>query len=132
MSGYNTKQRRLLIEYLSQHTDEALSAKQIASALEHNNVSLSAVYRNLTALEKSGVVKKSTLSSGREACYQYIDNDKCKGHLHLSCQKCGKIFHLNIKDSDVFVKSLAENEMFAVDKASTVVYGTCNDCVNKG
>lgn len=128
--SYSTKQRRLLLDYLSNHTDEKLSARQIAFALSHEDISLSAVYRNLSALEKTGAIKRSEVSNSREVFYQYIDSDHCKEHLHLSCNKCGKIFHMNAKDSNAFIKIIAENEMFAVDRARTVVYGICKNCQN--
>lgn len=130
MSSYNTKQRKLLLEYLSAHPDEKLSARHIAVALTDQGISLSAVYRNLAALEKSGMVKRCGISGSREVFYQFICTENCKEHLHLSCKQCGRIFHLNATDSDIFVKKLAENEFFAVDKAQTVVYGICKNCRN--
>ena len=51
MSRYSTKQRKSLLAYLSAHPDELLSTRQIADALQHEKISLSAVYRNLSELE---------------------------------------------------------------------------------
>ncbi len=128
MQEYKTRQRRLLTEYLSQHPDEKLSVKQIAAALAGEGISLSAVYRNLSALENSGMVKKCGIKGGREVFYQYMDIQQCREHLHLSCKKCGKIFHLNTKDSDAFVNVIAGSEGFVVDKVKTIIYGTCREC----
>lgn len=128
MPAYSTKQRKLLLDYLSQHTDEKLSAKQIAFALRDKSISLSAVYRNLSVLEKAGAIKRYGVSESREIIYQFIDEKNCKEHLHLSCKKCGRIFHLNSKDSEIFIKIIADNESFTVDRAKTVVYGICKDC----
>lgn len=41
MAKYLTRQRRQLLEYLSKHTDEQMTARQIAEALETNQISLS-------------------------------------------------------------------------------------------
>ena len=51
MAKYLTRQRKRLLEYLSEHTDEQMTARQIADALTADNISISAVYRNLSALE---------------------------------------------------------------------------------
>ena len=51
MPSYSTRQRKVLLAYLSQHPDELLSARQIADALADEKISLSAVYRNLAQLE---------------------------------------------------------------------------------
>ena len=49
---YMTKQRKALLSYLSSHADEKLSAKQLEEALCCEGISISAVYRNLSELEK--------------------------------------------------------------------------------
>ena len=51
MHSYSTRQRKVLLSYLSQHPDELLSARQIEDALADKKISLSAVYRNLAQLE---------------------------------------------------------------------------------
>ena len=67
MPKYMTKQRKALIEYLSNHTDEQLSARQIASDLADQEISLSAVYRNLSEMKDEGLLKICPKSGSREA-----------------------------------------------------------------
>ena len=62
MSRYSTKQRKSLLAYLSAHPDELLSTRQIADALQHEKISLSAVYRNLSELEAEEKVRRGILS----------------------------------------------------------------------
>lgn len=57
MAKYLTRQRRQLLDYLSWHTDEQMTARQIADALTQENISLSAVYRNLSDLEADGAAQ---------------------------------------------------------------------------
>ena len=54
MAKYLTRQRKRLLEYLSAHTDEQISARQIAEDLAADQISISAVYRNISALEDKG------------------------------------------------------------------------------
>ena len=86
MAKYLTRQRKRLLEYLSEHTDEQMSARQIADALAVDEISVSAVYRNLSALEEEGLLKRSVREGTREIFFQYIAAEECKDSLHLSCR----------------------------------------------
>ena len=72
MARYLTRQRKQLLKYLSEHTDEQMTARQIADALTAESISISAVYRNLSALEEEGILKRSIRENTREVYYQYI------------------------------------------------------------
>ena len=127
MPKYLTKQRKLLLEYLSLHTDESISAAQIAEALS-DRVSVSAVYRNLADMEAEGKLRRVAGGGSREAVYQYIDEHKCKSALHLSCKKCGKTVHMQKQIADELVDSVAQSDDFVIDKGDTVIYGICSKC----
>ena len=128
MPKYATKQRSALLQYLADHADEKLSAAQIALALSEENISRSAVYRNLAELEAEGKVSRVTQGGCRESYYRYTDADACRECLHLTCTRCGRTYHMADLDADMLVRSLIRNEGFRVDKASTVLYGTCAAC----
>jgi len=127
MSKYMTKQRKLLTDYLSLHADESISAGQIADALS-DQISKSAVYRNLSAMEAEGKVRRIVSGSSREIFYQYADAHACEGCLHLSCTKCGKTMHMQKQIADRLVDSVALNDKFSIDKGETVIYGVCAEC----
>ena len=128
MSKYMTRQRKALLDYLSRHADQTLSAQEIAAALEGEGVSLSAVYRNLSELEAEGKLRRTDRGGAREAYYQYIDADACKGSLHLQCKKCGRTFHMDASGAEQLLGVVEKTEGFAVDKADTVLYGVCEIC----
>ena len=131
MPDYKTQQRKVFLAYLSQHTDELLSARQIADALANEKISLSAVYRNLAQLEAEEKVRRSAKSGSHEAFYQYLDAKGCKGALHMSCVKCGKTFHMADSNAALLAKHLAQSEQFTLDAADTILYGICSDCKGK-
>ena len=126
-----TKQRKALLAFLEQHADEELTARQIEQALCGDGISISAVYRNLSELEKERKVRKVTKSDSREVYYLYTDCDHCNECLHLSCEKCGKTYHMNSEGAQMLVRNLAQSDEFAIDKADTVLYGVCRDCQKK-
>lgn len=125
---YMTKQRKALLAFLSAHADEELSARQLETALSDVGVSISAVYRNLSDLEKEGKIRRVSKSGVREVLYQYIDSDVCRGFLHLSCEKCGKTYHMNMRGTEMLMNSLEQSDNFFINKANTVLYGVCKDC----
>ena len=65
MAKYLTRQRKRLLKYLSEHTDEQISARQIAEDLAADQISISAVYRNISALEEEGLLKRSVWEGTR-------------------------------------------------------------------
>lgn len=128
MPKYMTKQRKALLAFLSAHADEELSARQLETALSDVGVSISAVYRNLSDLEKEGKIRRVSKSGVREVLYQYIDSDVCRGFLHLSCEKCGKTYHMNMRGTEMLMNSVEQSDKFFINKANTVLYGVCKDC----
>ncbi len=125
---YNTEQRTILLTFLSKNPDKVFSTKEIASHLEDKNISLSAVYRNLAELESDGKIKRIAKSGSRESFYQYFDTKACKNHIHLSCKKCGKIFHLEEEQTELLAKELKEADGFELNLADTTLYGICKKC----
>jgi len=126
MAKYLTRQRRQLVGFLEQHTDELLTAQDISQALD--GISVSAVYRNLSAMEEEGLLKRSIRENTREAFYQYIAAPSCKDSLHLSCRVCGKSIHLGQAEAERLLHNTLESTGFQVDKAETILYGVCADC----
>ena len=131
MARYATKQRSALLDFLSKNPDVPLTAGMIAEALLPHGVSLSAVYRNLADLEKEGRLQRITRDGTRQVYYRYTDDEACRGHLHLSCFKCGKTFHMESPVTDRILHTVAEDAHFDVDRSATILYGICEDCRNK-
>ena len=128
MAKYQTRQRKRLLEYLSAHTDEQMTVRQIADALAADSISTSAVYRNLSDLEADGLLKRSVREGTREVFYQYIAAEECKESLHLSCRMCGKSIHLGDKETERLLDSTLKSTGFQIDKTETILYGVCADC----
>lgn len=128
MQKYNTEQRKLLHVFFTQHPHEMFSAKEIADILGSESVSISAVYRNLAALESMGLVRRCTKAGSREAYYQYNGTQECQERIHLTCKKCGQTTHMDIHDTNSLVQSAAKYKNFFIDKTKTVLYGICGAC----
>lgn len=130
--SYNTKQRKILLDFLSKNTDKQMSADQIYEALTGagmlENISRSAVYRNLAALEQDEKIHRFVREGSRKVLYQYVGASKCKNELHLACKKCGKTMHMDHETAEKLEENLAGIQNFIIDKSETVLYGTCEKC----
>ena len=60
--------------------------------------------------------------------YQYMKAEACRDHLHLSCKKCGKTFHMDEAETEALVEAVAKLDGFEIDRSETVLYGLCEDC----
>lgn len=125
---YNTEQRTSLLSFLTENPDKTFSAKEIAQALAGKNISKSSVYRNLAELEAEQKIKRVTKAGSKESFYQFYDNSECKNHIHLSCTKCGKIFHLESAQTEKLVNEVEQADGFEISRSETTLYGVCKDC----
>lgn len=128
MAEYMTEQRRKLIDFLDSNPDKQFSAKDIFRALANENISESAVYRNLSRLEKAGIISRCVKDGKREIYYSHSGAECCKEKIHLTCTKCGEIFHMDNAVSERFLNEVVCANGFSIDKCKSVIYGVCKDC----
>lgn len=125
---YKTDQRNVLLQFLQENPDKMFSEKQMEEALVSKNISRSALYRNLLALENEGKVKRCTKSGNREIFFQYVGLEDCKSQIHLNCIKCGKIFHLENKIAEEMISEVESTQGFEINRGETTIYGICKGC----
>ena len=128
MSKYTTKQREVLFALLHDNADKPLSVSDMALLLQDEGISLSAIYRNLAELEKDGQVQRLTVGGENKVYYRYTGAKECEKHLHLSCRKCGKTFHMDIPATNALIGEVLNKSNFQIDSANTVIYGICEKC----
>ncbi len=128
MAHYLTRQRRLLLDYLAQHPDEALSALKIAADLAPHGISASAVYRNLSALEEGNQLCRIGVNDSGEILYQYMGAEHCRGSLHFTCTQCKKTTHLKESTAYQLLALIEEQDQCLISKEQTVLYGLCKNC----
>lgn len=126
MPKYETKQRKALLSLLCDNADKPISAADMVKSIQ--GISLSAVYRNLTVLQYEGKVQRISVAGSKKVYYRYTGAKECEKHLHLSCSKCGKTFHMNVLDTHSLIDNVLTGSNFKVDSANTVLYGVCGNC----
>ncbi|NCC08245.1 MAG: transcriptional repressor [Clostridia bacterium] len=128
MVKYMTQQRRRLLEFLKSNPDKLFSPKEIAVQLDGEEVSLSAIYRNLAFLEESGVIGRVMRAGSKEVFYRALDSGVCHGRVHLTCTRCGKTNHMDAEVAKQLAEALRKSSGFEIDTARTTIYGLCKSC----
>ena len=130
MNGYQTEQKRLLLDYLSRHAECAFTPAELAQALADGGIGKSTVYRLVARLSEEGAVRRFAREGGGVA-YQYLAGEHCASHLHLRCTACGRVIHLSQTDSDRLGRLLSVRYRFALDGSKTMLTGLCNQCTQE-
>ena len=123
---YKTQTRQIIMNYLVNNPDRIFKATDIAKNLP--SVSLSTVYRNLSRLEKAGIVQIVGAEENKELQYRYTGPSKCQAKMHLVCKVCGKFFHLDGPALKMLQLSLLRVKGFVLDQQQSVLLGKCADC----
>lgn len=127
MASYVTEQRKRILEIFKNSSERLFTVEELAELCDEG-ISLSTVYRTINRLHSKGLVRRTVVEGSRKFAYQYINDEQCVKHLHLSCTQCGKIFHLEDDISSYFVKRIQQNNNFLVDNSKTLLRGICSSC----
>jgi len=130
--AYKTEQKTLLLQFLARHSGEAFTIDELAEKIAAESDKApgkSTLYRLMPQLIEEGKVKRFNEGHSRHFRYQMIESDHCHDHLHLRCSGCGKLYHMEDKESAEIVRGILARHHFAVDGADTVLLGRCEDCL---
>ncbi len=130
MSEYKTKQRELLVNFLTENRDRHFTAGEIELALAHRGEKLgkATVYRRLERLVEEGVVRRFVSDGERVSCYQFAGGDECKNHYHLKCLRCGDLLHVECSYLDEMSKHVRAHHGFEVSTEKITLCGVCEKC----
>jgi len=129
MKLYATEQRQQLLAFLMEHRDKQFSVEKIAAELaRHTDISLSSVYRNIKKMVSDGDIVRRAVDGSRKFSYQYVGDVACRDHLHLKCDHCGMLVHMDSRFTEEILNSAALNALFHIDRKKTLLYGSCEEC----
>lgn len=132
---YNTKQKQIIYNFLSDNSSELLTCDEILDGLKQQStpVGKATLYRFLDMLVSSGDARKVMDESKKSAAYQLLDKEmNCDGHMHLKCTSCGSLMHLGCDFMHSVGEHILKHHEFRIDNSRTLIYGLCNKCSGKG
>lgn len=128
---YQTKSRKLILQYLIAEKEHTVSVLDIADFLkeEGEQVNISTIYRYLDKLVSEGKAMKYQAEKGKKAVFQYHEGtEACHKHLHLQCVKCGRMIHLDCGFMDEISGHMMEHHKFRLQCENSILYGMCHSC----
>lgn len=129
--GYKTRQKEQILQYLTTHTGEHVTAQELSRHLEADgtHVGTATIYRCLDQLVTDGLLRKYTFDNRTCACYEYLPHSElCRRHFHLKCMICGTLYHVTCEHLDGLESHILEHHGFRIDQSKTVLYGVCAAC----
>jgi len=120
-----TVQRQLILQVLEE-AEGHLTMEQLTQRVQSISpaVSLSTIYRNVELLLAMGLMRANHLL-GEGTTYERADE---QSHIHLVCQHCHHVIHLNAKSLEPLQASLPVTAQFHVVSLALTVAGYCTPC----
>jgi len=113
-----TNQKKLLYEQVKSF-NSFFDAYEFHTKIAKKNkkISLATVYRFLNNLEKDGNIHHFICDNKK------IYSNSTTNHAHFTCEKCGKVKHIKIKNADFLSDFVDEVCHFQIE-----LTGVCSDC----
>lgn len=127
---YKTEGKQLVLRFFEDRADRCFSCFEVYSSLSAFGVGKSSVYRIISDFEKEGKIKRVPNVGGKEALYRFASRGSCSEHLHLKCQGCGKLIHLDRVTTGALEESLLINSGFSLDESAPLL-GRCKSCKSR-
>ncbi len=124
---YNTEKRAAIKDFLSKKKETAFSIEEICSEILLDGHGKSTVYRIISEMVRDGSVRKISDPNSRRVCYQHLDGEHCSEHLHLKCNECGRLIHLDEETTQALEKKLMSAKHFVLDDGA-MLFGKCESC----
>lgn len=131
MSKYQTEQRKKMINLFENCPHQTLSAQDILSHIQDQDISISAIYRNLSEMVKDGILCKVSEKNRSGSLYQYVDPNHCAGIIHFKCDSCDATYHLDRNISQMLIGIAQDNFSFELNGSAAFLYGKCKNCSQK-
>lgn len=124
MTRHNTIQRSLVLDAVNRLKSHATADDVYAEvAATHPNISKATVYRNLNLLSEMGMIRKLEIPGGADR-FDHI----CKEHCHVKCEKCGRVFDIDIPYIDGLDNRVENRNGFELTGYDILFRGICPGC----
>ena len=121
----NTKQKKLILNYLQTHHNHP-TAEKIYQKLQKSipNLTLATIYRNLHLLTEETQILTLNINN------EFHFDGTIAPHLHLVCKKCHHIDDIMMENIKKKIAEIYQNNHFIAQTNSYISYGYCKKCHN--
>jgi len=121
-----TRARRQVLEEVFRHHDH-FDAEELYLRLKERcaGVSRATVYRTLSLLDQSGLVRKMEMGETRSRYEHVLGHSH---HDHLICLRCGGIFEFSHPRIEAIQQQVCREYGFNMISHSLQIYGYCSRC----
>lgn len=118
-----TPQRLCVLKILKKHEHPNIDELYNQVKQEYPSISLATVYKNLSTLEKQGLVVEVKVPN-HKAYYDIYEEP----HIHIVCLKCGHIEDLDFENSNLnaYQQALEKKQGILIDRLAISAY--TEDC----
>lgn len=124
---YATDHQKRLLNFFSENQNDSFSAIELVEIFK-DEINKATIYRKLSSMVDNRLIKKIYNPIKQNMEYQYLC--QCDDHLHLICQSCKKIIHLECGKANEFIHHILTAHQFNINQANTSIYGLCKECKN--
>lgn len=90
---------------------------------KYPNISKATVYRNLNRLSETGEIRKMEIPGNPDRF-----DHRSSLHYHARCEKCGKIFDMDMEYIADLDKSVKDAHGFTITGHDIIFKGICSEC----
>lgn len=124
MQRRNTIQKDLVLNAVKRLHDHATADEVYAEIVkDYPTIGKATVYRNLKLLADEGLIKRVEFPCGSE---RY--DDICSDHYHVKCEKCGKVFDVDMDVIPDLTDKIKDSHGFTFSCYQVIFKGICPDC----
>lgn len=129
MREYQTEQRKRLLAFFEENSTQQFTIDEVEERLSADTtISRSAIYRNVSRMVGGGLLKKALTKDGRKTLYQFADCVGCCERIHLQCERCGKVSHMEKEADEAALRGVLLGNGFQLDEHATMLVGVCKAC----
>ena len=121
-----SRQREIILDTLTRnavHPTAETLYNIIKKENPDTNLGIATVYRNLSKLADSGIIKRI---EGLENSEHFDHNTHI--HYHFLCNQCGKVYDINESVAPNLVKNTEDETGFIITDCDIAFHGICKDC----
>ena len=121
-----SRQREIILDTLTRnavHPTAETLYNIIKKEDPDTNIGIATVYRNLSKLADSGIIKRI---EGLENSEHFDHNTHV--HYHFLCNKCGRVYDINESVAPNLVENTEKETGFIITDCDIAFHGICKDC----